>query len=139
MLFMSLKLSMKIEKVWHPYLDWEDYKNGMWSIADSSKRKSLLKKAYDFTGDHKLYGSFMMRVIKEWPVACEHHLTNINSNRRAWIGHAACCLAIGCPEDITRKAWSYLSDEQHDLANNEADKAILEWELNYVRKNTDIH
>jgi len=91
----------------------------------------LLKQAIEFTGNPPLYGSFMMRVIKEWPISCEHNLTCKGMNRQAWIGHAAACIAIGCPEHITREAWAYLTQEQQDLANAEADKAIAQWELEY--------
>jgi len=70
-------------------------------------------------------------VVKEWPNACEQNLTNTNINRRAWVGHAACCLAFGCPEYITREAWGFLSDKQRDDANKQADYAIMIWEENY--------
>lgn len=95
----------------------------------------MLKKSIEFTGNAKLYGSYMRRVIHEWPVTCEHHLTDLNSNRKAFIGHAAACLALGAPEDITRQAWGYLSQQQQDDANLEAERAINSWEAEYARKN----
>lgn len=61
------------------------------------------------------------------PLACEHNLTEPAMNRLAWIGHAACCMAIGCPEETTRQAWGLLNDEQRVLANQEAEKALNEW------------
>lgn len=124
---------MLIAKIWHPYTAWEDWQNGMWRSSSNAERARLLRKAIKFTGDAKLYGSFMRRVIQEWPVACEHHLTDVNSNRKAWIGHAATCLAIQCPEDITRSAWGYLSKQQQDDANLEADLAIEAWEKIHAR------
>lgn len=105
----------------------------MWSTA--KKKNSLLKQAISFTGNSKLYGSFMKRVISEWPITCEHHLTDLNSNRKAWIGHAAACLALQCPEDITRQAWGYLSQSQQDDANLEAENAIEAWEVEHATKN----
>jgi hypothetical protein len=111
----------------------------MWRIAKPSSRRRLLKQAIEFTGNAKLYGSFMRRVIAEWPVACEHHLTDQNINRKAWIGHAAACLAIQCPEDITRQAWGYLSKNQQDDANLEAELAIAAWENEHERKNSALH
>jgi len=108
----------------------------MWS--DAEDHKGFLEKAVCFTGDHALYGFYMMRVIKEWPISCENALTDSSLNKKAWVGHAACALAIGCPEDITRKAWRFLTDEQRFLANKEADRAIRTWENNY-RKNQSIH
>lgn len=130
---------MNLTKIWHPYYNWEDYKNGMWSTVNGKERKILLKKAFEFTGNAKIYGSFMKKVIVEWPIACEHHLTNTSSNRRAWIGHAACSMALGCPEDITRQAWGYLTTQQQDEANHMAQVAIAEWESNYVRENSQLH
>lgn len=102
----------------------------MWGKTDD---KDMLSKAIQFTGDHQLYGSFMQRVVREWPFSCEHNLSDTAQNRRAWVGHAAVALALGCPEDITRQAWHHLTQEQQDLANAEADKAINYWEENYAK------
>jgi len=121
----------KFKRVYHPYELWEEIKFGMWD--DVSEEKEWLEKAILFTGSHKLYGSFMMRVISEWPISCENALTDYNINRRAWVGHAACALGIGCPEHITRKAWRFLSYEQQYLANEEASRAIRAWENNYFK------
>lgn len=123
-----------MNRVWHPYTAWECYRNGMWDIVDSKSRSKMLKAAFNFTGDAELYGSWMMRVIKDWPITCEHHLTDTSSNRRAFIGHAATNLAIKVPEDITRKAWGYLSKKQQDDANYKADLAIEAWERMYERR-----
>lgn len=122
---------MKFERVYHPVWDWEENQHNMW--GDVKNRYAMLNKAINFTGDHKKYGRFMMRVIKEWPVSCENALTDSNLNRKAWVGHAACALALGCPEDITRKAWGELSDEQRVLANREAERAIQQWEHDYAK------
>jgi hypothetical protein len=121
----------KFKRVYHPYELWEEIKFGMWD--DVSDEKEWLEKAILFTGDHKLYGSFMMRVVYEWPISCENALTDYNINRRAWVGHAACALGMGCPEHITRKAWRFLSYEQQYLANEEASRAIRAWENNYFK------
>jgi hypothetical protein len=108
----------------------------MW--GEVSNIKEYLNKAIKFTSDHVLYGRYMLRVINEWPVSCENALTDIKINRKAWLGHAAVALAIQCPEDIVRKAWSYLTKEQQELANNEAEKAIKLWEKNYrIHKEMD--
>lgn len=118
-----------LRRVYHPWHDWEEVAHNMWGYAE--KPKEMLRQAVEFTGKPGLYGSFMQRVIQEWPISCENALTDANLNRRAWIGHAACALALRCPEDITRKAWGYLNDEQRLLANREADRAIRAWEHNY--------
>lgn len=91
-------------------------------------RDKFLKVAIVFTGNHEAYGEAMMRVISEWPNSCLHNLSGAWQNRKAWIGHAACAIAIECPEDIVREAWGHLTEQQQVLANAEADKAIKEWE-----------
>ncbi len=120
----------KFNRVWHPFHLWEEVNFNMWGRV--SNRSEFIKKAIEFTGNYKLYGSFMDRVVNEWPVSCENALTDYYMNRKAWIGHAACALAIGCPEDITRQAWKELSYEQQYLANKEASRAISSWENMYI-------
>jgi hypothetical protein len=116
----------KTGEIWHPYWLWEELQNNMWGTVQN--RKDWLEKAIAFTGDHILYGSWMIKVADMWEYSCEHNLTKLDTNRKAWIGHAAVAMAIKCPEDIVREAWGYLTKEQQDLANNEAQKAIIYWE-----------
>jgi len=103
----------------------------MWGSVDD--KSTALHEAIKFTGDHKLYGSYMIKVVEQWKYSCENHLTDQNINRRAWVGHAACAMALSCPEDLTRKAWGYLTDEQRFLADREADSAIELWEELYIK------
>lgn len=98
----------------------------MWRKAENSK--NMLIEAIEFTGDAELYGKAMLRVIREWKYSCEHNLTNLEQNRRAWLGHAACALEKGFSEHIVRTAWHYLTDKQRYDANHKADIAIQEWE-----------
>lgn len=132
---MTLCLKMKFKRVYRPITEWEEIRFGMWS--DVKNKKDMIRKAILFTGNHRLYGKYMMRVVNEWPASCENALTDYNLNRRAWVGHAASALAINCPEDITREAWRFLTDEQQKLANRQADRAIQHWEKSY-RKNKGI-
>jgi hypothetical protein len=128
-----------MKRIFHHYENWEDYQAGMWRNVGGSERTEFLRKAIEFTGDAALYGSFMRRVLVEWPLACEHNLTDITQNRKAWIGHAATCIAIDCPEDITRLAWAQLSQQQQDDANEQARQTIEEWEALYEAKNLAIY
>lgn len=122
---------MRFKRVYHPIWLWEEVEANMWGEV---KNKSIaLRRAIAFTGDHKLYGRFMMRVVNEWKYSCENALTDYSLNRKAWVGHAACALAKGIPEDITRQAWGKLTDEQRLLANKEAERAIQHWEHNYAK------
>lgn len=114
-------------EIWKPYTDWEEITFNMW--GNVKNRAEWLQKAIDFTGDHNLYGSWMIKVVDLWPNSCEHNLTKIDTNRKAWIGHAAVALAIQCPEDIVRQAWGFLTEQQQTLANQKAQEAIEYWEL----------
>lgn len=101
----------------------------MW--GEVPNRRHALQQAVVFTGNHRLYGRYMERITREWPNSCLNALTDYNLNRKAWIGHAACALALRCPEDITRQAWGLLTNEQQTLANRQADRAICAWEVRY--------
>lgn len=127
---------MRFKRVYHPYWDWEEIDYNMWGTV--SNRAAALSKAILFTGDHKKYGRFMMRVVNEWKISCENALTDYSLNRKAWVGHAACALANAIPEDITRLAWGKLTDEQRLLANKEAERAIQHWEYHYA-ENLGLH
>jgi hypothetical protein len=121
---------MKLRQVYHPVQQWEEIAHNMWGRVDD--RAGYTQRAIDFTGDHKLYGSFMRRVCLEWPISTENAFTDPYLNHRAWVGHAACALAFNCPEDIVRQAWRFLSDEQKLLANKEASRAIADWRRSYI-------
>jgi hypothetical protein len=122
-------LKMRLSRVWHPVTDWEEMATPMWESGGDCD----LEQAVEFTGDHKLYGAAMDRIIIEWPISCENALTNYNINRKAWVGHAAAALAIGSPQLLTRKAWSFLDDRQRALANREAARCIGLWERAYIK------
>jgi len=112
----------------HHYSQWEEVASGMWRKVGPAERIKLLEDARVFTGDADRYGSWMMRVITDWPISCEQNLGFEGQNRQAWVGHAACCMALNCPEDVTRAAWWLLTQPQRDAANAVADKAIATWE-----------
>jgi hypothetical protein len=105
----------------------------MWRRTSLVEEVELLPKAIEFTGNAVLYGSYMQRTIREWPISCAHNLSDTAINRQAWVGHAATCIALGCPEHITRRAWWHLTQLQQDEANAQADQAIADWE--YSRLN----
>ncbi len=127
-----------MKRIFHHYLKWEDLQAGMWASINGSLRQELLREAIAFTGDAELYGSYMNKILTLWPISCEHNLTDTSQNRKAWIGHAATCLALGCPEDITRQAWAELSVIQQDAANAQAQAAINKWEKMHEAKNIRV-
>lgn len=123
--------NLQLARVWHPVDRWEEITHNMWGRV--TDRAIYLQRAIEFTGNHKLYGSYMRRVCNEWPYSCENAFTDPYLNHRAWVGHAACALYMQCPEDIVRQAWRHLTDEQQLLANKEASRAISEWKRSYLK------
>ena len=114
----------RIKKIYHHYDKWEEYKNGMWKSPTKEEVERLLPEIVNFTGNHIEYGMAMIEVIKKWKYSCEDKLTDNNLNRRAWLGHAACCNKFGWKESLVRSAWKKLTNDQRNLANLEAEKAI---------------
>ena len=127
-----------MKRIYHPYTAWEEVRAGMWTNVPSAEVMAHLARAIAFTGDAELYGDAMLRVIADWPLSCEHNLSDENINRKAWVGHAAATLAIGCPEHITRMAWGRLSTEQQDAANAKAEQAIALWIARHEAKNSEL-
>ena len=123
-----------MKQLFHNYIHWEDFKNGMWKRVTAIEENSMLLTAIEFTGDAERYGKAMLRVVNEWPITCEHNLTDSSLNRRAFIGHCAVCLELGIPEYITRLAWHELSQKQQDDANLKADYAIQIFEKRLIDK-----
>jgi hypothetical protein len=123
-------------KKYHHYEVWEDYMHGMYKKLFGKERNIMLNKAITFTGNAQLYGEWMLKVVDQWPNSCEQNLTDIHVNQQAWIGHAACCMALECPEDLTRIAWGCLSKQQQDEANAKADNAIRIWN---ERQNNSVY
>lgn len=119
----------RIKQQFVPYWEWEDWISGMWNKGDENR----LQEAIDFTGDHVRYGAAMAEVIEAWPRTMLNSLTNTSINRRAFLGHCAVCYKLGISEDITRQAWGFLTDEQRELADAQAQKHINEYEETYRR------
>jgi hypothetical protein len=67
-------------------------------------------------------------VAREWIHAAEVNLTDFGSNRRAWLGQAACCFTHGLPAYVTRLAWNALDPSVQVEANRTAEQVIAEWE-----------
>jgi hypothetical protein len=111
----------------------------MWRKLPKEQEQGMLLIAIEFTGDHIKYGNAMKQVIYEWPRTMLNTITNLNINRRAFLGHCACQLVINCPEYITRQAWHELTDKQRYLADKVAQQTIDKWCAEYERKNRIIH
>jgi len=118
-------------EIWHPWWLLEEVKANMW--GNVSNRKAWIQIAIDFTGNPELYGEWMRRVADVWKHSCEHALTK-SGDKRAWIGHAAVAMALGCPEDIVREAWGHLTEDQQIKANAKATEAIEYWRDKHAKE-----
>lgn len=123
-----------MNRKYHKYTDWEDYKNGMYSAHkyDESETISLCVKLFN---DFDLFEEYCNKVIELWPVSSSENLTNINLNRKAWIGQACCSFALKSTELTTKKAWKILSCTTQNKCNIIAENTIKKYE----RKHKSIH
>lgn len=85
------------------------------------------KKAYaDFLADEQKFEDSIVRVFREWPISCEHFLTNESMNRIAWIGQSSMYIATGVPAKY-RGGFFLLSIAAQDKANEIAKKHLNFW------------
>ena len=111
------------------YENWEDWKNGMYRDVPKSEHEKFVSKAVECLINPE---SAMLSVVIEWKEATKENLTDRKANRKSWLGQAACCYQYGCPEQCTREAWSILTPEQRENANNVAKIVIELWESTYL-------
>lgn len=124
-------MKRKFKRVYHHYLKCEEFDSPMWRQVDD--KDSAVANSAALMIDHVAFELACFRVVAEWPFSCEANLTATVINHQAWIGHAACALNHGAPEDLTRMAWRSMNQEQQDLANLAADRAIEAWGEQYAR------
>ena len=116
---------MKKEQFFTHYLEWEDFQNGFWSSIPKDQESTKVQKAKDILLNPEIA---MQKVIDYWPIASGVNLSDVRSNRKSWLGQAACCIESGVPEHITRIAWNALTEAQKNNANQVAKQIIEKWE-----------
>ena len=127
----------KMKQFYAKYTDWEDYKAGMYNHLENDE--TLIESAIKLLCDPFRFFDVCKIVIKQWPISTRVNLTNLNCNRRAWIGQSACFYECSVPELLTREAWGRLSINQRHDANCIADKIINHFEVTYEKNNFEIH
>lgn len=116
-----------MKRIFHRYEKCEEYTAGMWRKVPPQDRPQYVKASAELMLNPQLFRAAMIKAAMEWKHSCETNLTAPTVNKRAWMGHAGCCIAHGSPEDLTREAWGTLDEEAQDLANEMADEAIAYW------------
>lgn len=114
----------------HPWWAWEDHKDGMYSAPFGWQQK--IPAARELLTSPRRLEDAMCAAVDVWPVSAEHQLTNTDQNRRAWLGQAACRLAMHAPAIATRAAWAQLTGAQCGTANACAERVIREWQQDYA-------
>ena len=112
-----------MERIFHPYTLWEDFKNGFYEPHDESKIHLVIEM---FSSEQKTIEN-MEYVINNWKYSCEHNLTNQSLNRIAWLGQSACCVYGKVPSKTTMQAWNLLDDTTQSKANKIAQQVIEKW------------
>lgn len=125
-----------MKQIYHPYTVWEDYLNGMWKKYEKDIEADMLHAAIEFMADHKRYGAGMIKAVTDWTYTMQHHLTDPQTNKKAFVGQCSVCYELGIPEHITREAWGNLSEKEQYLANKEAEKAISLFKQNHLNYGT---
>lgn len=120
-----------MKQIYKPYTEWEDYKNGMFNLPDKKEEDYLINKAKEMLSNDELFFETSLKVLDSWVVSSDVNLTNVNQNRRSWIGQSACCFKFKVPELLTRVAWAQLNTETRDKANKVAEKIIRIYEERY--------
>lgn len=121
-----------MERIYHHYEKWEDYKHGFYDSLSGKNKNVLMDKVVELFSSQELTDKYMRMVIEQWPYSCEHNLSNPSLNRVAYLGQSACCIYGGIPSGITMSAWSLVSQKNRDEADKIASKIIKEWELKQI-------
>ena len=118
-----------MKRQYHPYDQWEDWAHGMYrSTVDPAAVEPCIANAISLLASQAELVEVMRDVIEMWPIAASQNLSHLESNRRAWLGQAACELRHDVPSFLTKKAWWELTSTQRRRANIAADTVIQEWE-----------
>lgn len=114
-------------RVFHTFDKWECVKAGFYNTTKDGWTREQCEQAYlELLSDPVEFEAIANRVISEWPMSCEHYLTNAAMNRLAWIGQASVCLKHGVPSQFS-SGWSLLTKEQQDKANQVALDVLNKW------------
>lgn len=124
-----------MKRVYFHYNEMEEFHSVMWKSIPIEHRDAAIESAASLMRDPCAFELACMQAVAEWPNSAAANLTASSVNHKAWLGHAACCIACGSSEDLTRAAWNTLTESQQTLANDAADKAIAEWRSAYIKRN----
>jgi len=127
------------DRIFHTYEKWECHKAGFYASVKKDFTHDQCENEYvRILTDSNLFGEILEKVIIEWVHSCEHYLTNKSMNRIAWLGQAAVCYHSGVPSRYS-SAWSKLTEQQQNEANNIALIYLNKWLENNNRNSIDMN
>lgn len=113
----------------YPWQEMEEYlpNGGMWRTPTAGESAQQIEAAANLMRKPGEFLAAMLRVGTEWPRSIGVAMSTPGLNRRAWMGHAGCFLAVGSVEECTRLGWHALDPAEQVAANEAADEAIDQW------------
>ena len=129
--------SLKMNRIYHPWWNWECYKAGFYSIEppEGMDADTCRVRYCEFLSSDEKFSAGMERVFKEWPNSCEHFLTNPSINKIAWLGQASMCITSGISSNF-KGGFNLLSTEDQGKANALAAVHLERWNSGgYKREN----
>lgn len=118
-------------RIFHHYLELEETKVGFWRMVSGPDLSKFVEASSDLMRCPEEFMDAMRNALQRWPNSCEAAFTAESMNRIAFLGQAACCVAVGSPEGCTRIAWHSLTKDERDEANRCAAIVLTEWALGY--------
>lgn len=123
-----------MKRIYHPWDSWECFKAGFVKSNKKGTKEEFYSSCKSLLTNSQKFDIIIKEIFQKWPNSCEHNLTNLEMNRVAWLGQAACTYSLGIDCYTTREAWSHLTQAEKDEANRVASENIVLWERNYVKK-----
>lgn len=117
-----------MNRVYHPYWNWECYKAGMFNGVNGIRLEDGQKLYAEFLSDIPRFTAALDRVVREWPISCEQFLLNENINRIAFLGQASMCIDTSVSRAY-RGGFMLLSNSQRAEANDTARRTLDAWLL----------
>lgn len=96
-----------------------------------------IKKYSEVLGDISRFNAAIDGVFANWQVSCEQFLTNVSSNRIAWIGQASVCYDSGVPR-ACRGGFILMDTASQLRANELAGVRLNEWLRGYKAKSSRL-
>lgn len=116
-----------MNRIYHPYDKWECYRHNFFGGMMNYVKDDSLTMYASLLKDLKKFEHALSIIIRDWPMSCEHNLTNEGLNRIAWLGQASCALVYQVPAEVSRGGYNLLTPEEQQAADAMAKKYLDIW------------